>query len=79
MGALHGRAVEARFERLRTLRLELARKHIGQPTVFCRTRLYWRSRGSQPRTMRELLEIKGMGPKRAEKYGKELLAELAKE
>ncbi len=34
---------------------------------------------SQPRTMRELMEIKGMGPKRAEKYGKELLAELAKE
>jgi hypothetical protein len=29
--------------------------------------------------MRELLEIKGMGPKRAERYGKELLAEIAKE
>jgi len=26
----------------------------------------------------ELLEIKGVGPKRAEKYGKELLAEVAK-
>jgi hypothetical protein len=29
--------------------------------------------------MRELLEIKGMGPKRAEHYGKELLAEVARE
>jgi hypothetical protein len=29
--------------------------------------------------MRELLEIKGMGPKRAERFGKELLAELARE
>jgi superfamily II DNA helicase RecQ len=34
---------------------------------------------SRPRTMRELLEIKGMGPKRVEMFGKELLAELAKE
>jgi hypothetical protein len=29
--------------------------------------------------MRQLLEIKGMGPKRAEKYGQDLLIELAKE
>jgi hypothetical protein len=28
--------------------------------------------------MRELLDIKGMGPKRAERFGTELLAELAK-
>jgi ATP-dependent DNA helicase RecQ len=78
VGALHGRAVEARFERLRTLRLELARKnHWPAYCVLQDTTLLEMAR-AQPRTMRELLEIKGMGPKRAEKYGKELLAELAK-
>jgi hypothetical protein len=29
--------------------------------------------------MRELLEIKGIGSKKAEAFGKELLAEIAKE
>ncbi len=73
------RAVEARFERLRTLRLELARKNHWPAYCVLQDATLLEIARSQPRTMRELLEIKGMGPKRAEKYGKELLAELAKE
>jgi ATP-dependent DNA helicase RecQ len=79
VGALHGRAVEARFERLRTLRLELARKNNWPAYCVLQDATLLEIARSQPRTMRELLEIKGMGPKRGEKFGKELLAELAKE
>jgi ATP-dependent DNA helicase RecQ len=79
VGALHGSAVEARFERLRTLRLELARKHHWPAYCVLQDATLLEIARSQPRTMRELLEIKGMGPKRAEKYGAELLAEIAKE
>jgi ATP-dependent DNA helicase RecQ len=78
VGVLHGRAVEARFERLRTLRLELARKNHWPAYCVLQDATLLEIARSQPRTMRELLEIKGMGPKRAEKYGKELLAEIAK-
>jgi ATP-dependent DNA helicase RecQ len=78
VGALHGSAVEARFERLRTLRLELARKHHWPAYCVLQDATLLEIARSRPRTMRELLEIKGMGPKRAEKYGEELLAEIAK-
>ena len=79
VAVLHGRAVEARFERLRTLRLDLARRnHFPAYCVLQDATLLEIAR-TQPRTMRQLLEIKGMGPKRAERYGKDLLAELAKE
>ncbi|PSH04136.1 MAG: hypothetical protein CXZ00_08790 [Acidobacteria bacterium] len=79
VGAMHGRAVEARFERLRTLRLDIARKNHWPPYCVLQDATLLEIARTRPRTMRELLEIKGMGPKRAEKYGKELLAELAKE
>jgi superfamily II DNA helicase RecQ len=79
VAALHGSAVQTRFERLRTLRLELARKNNWPAYCVLQDATLLEIARSQPRTMRELLEIKGMGPKRAEKYGKELLAELAKE
>jgi len=78
VGALHGAAVEARFERLRTLRLELARKHSWPAYCVLQDATLLEIARAQPRTMRELLEIKGMGPKRAERFGAELLAELAK-
>ncbi len=78
VGALHGAAVEARFERLRTLRLELARKHQWPAYCVLQDATLLEIARAQPRTMRELLEIKGMGPKRAERFGTELLAELAK-
>ena len=79
VGALHGRAVEARFERLRTLRLELARKNRWPAYCVLQDETLLEIARTRPKTMRELLEIKGMGPKRAEHYGKELLAEVARE
>jgi ATP-dependent DNA helicase RecQ len=79
VGVLHGRAVEARFERLRTLRLELARKHQWPAYCVLQDATLLEMARSRPQTMRELLEIKGMGPKRAERFGEELLAELARE
>jgi hypothetical protein len=79
VGALHGRAVEQRFERLRTLRLDLARKNRWPAFCVLQDETLLEIARAQPRNMRELLEIKGMGPKRAERYGKELLAEIAKE
>ena len=79
VGVLHGRAVEARFERLRTLRLELARKHQWPAYCVLQDATLLEIARCQPTTMRELLEINGMGPKRAERFGKELLAELARE
>jgi len=78
VGIHHGSAVEARFERLRTLRLELARKNNWPAYCVLQDATLLEIARSQPRTISELLDIKGMGPKRAEKYGKELLAELAK-
>jgi ATP-dependent DNA helicase RecQ len=79
VGTLHGRAVEARFERLRTLRLDLARKNRWPAYCVLQDATLLEIARAKPRTMRELLEIKGMGPKRGEMFGKELLAELAKE
>ncbi len=79
VGVLYGRAVESRFERLRTLRLDLARKNHWPPYCVLQDATLLEIARAQPRTMRELLEIKGMGPKRAERFGKELLAELANE
>jgi ATP-dependent DNA helicase RecQ len=79
VGILHGPTVEARFERLRSLRLELARKSHWPAYCVLQDSTLLEIARTRPRTMRELLEIKGMGPKRAERYGEELLAELAKE
>ena len=78
VGTVYGSGVEARFERLRTLRLELARRNQWPAYCVLQDVTLLEIARSQPRTMRELLEIKGVGPKRAEKYGKELLAEVAK-
>jgi len=79
VGVLHGHTVEARFERLRSLRLELARKNHWPAYCVLQDSTLLEIARTRPQTMRALLEIKGMGPKRAERYGVELLAELAKE
>jgi superfamily II DNA helicase RecQ len=79
VGVLHGHTVEARFGRLRSLRLELARKNHWPAYCVLQDSTLLEIARTRPQTIRELLEIKGMGPKRAERYGVELLAELAKE
>jgi ATP-dependent DNA helicase RecQ len=74
-----GAAVEARFERLRKRRLLLARERgwsafriLSDTTLLEVARL-------RPRTMRDLMKVKGIGIQKAEDFGKELLAELAME
>jgi ATP-dependent DNA helicase RecQ len=79
VGVLHGRVVEARFERLRSLRLELARKNHWKAFQVLHDAALLEMARARPRTMRELLEIKGIGPKKAAEFGSELLAELARE
>ncbi len=79
VGAVHGPEVEARFERLRTLRLDWARARGWRAfRIFHDTTLLEIAR-VHPRTISELLEIKGIGKQKAEEFGKELLAELSKE
>jgi len=79
VGGSYGVGVEARFERLRTLRLELARARGWSAfRVLHDTTLVEVAR-IRPRTMRELMEIKGIGRQKAEAFGKELLVEVAKE
>jgi len=79
VGAMHGPAVEARFERLRTLRLDLARQNRWPAYCVLQDATLLEIARRQPRTMRELAEIDGMGPKRIERYGEALLAELSKD
>jgi ATP-dependent DNA helicase RecQ len=69
-------AARARFERLRTVRLELARERgwrafrvLGDATLMEVARRC-------PQTMRELLDVPGIGPAKAAEFGEALLAEL---
>jgi len=71
-------AVEARFERLRKWRIRLARERgwsafriLPDTTLLGLAQL-------RPRTMPELMVIKGIGKQKAGDFGEELLAELAK-
>jgi ATP-dependent DNA helicase RecQ len=79
VGVLHGRAVEARFERLRTLRLELARKRGWSAFRILHDATLLEIARIRPCTMHELLKVKGIGEQKAADFGKELLAELARE
>jgi ATP-dependent DNA helicase RecQ len=79
VGALHGSAVEARYARLRTLRLELAKARRWRAFQILHDSTLLEIARARPRTMRELMEIKGIGPKKAEEFGKDFLAELARE
>jgi superfamily II DNA helicase RecQ len=79
VGSAHGPAVEARFERLRSMRLELARANNWPAYCVLHDSTLLEIARVRPQTMRELLQVKGMGPKRAELFGKELLVELSKD
>jgi ATP-dependent DNA helicase RecQ len=79
VGTVYGSAVEARFERLRTLRLEMARARGWRAFQVLHDATLVEIARARPRTMRELLEIRGIGQQKAEEFGQELLAELAKD
>jgi ATP-dependent DNA helicase RecQ len=63
-------ADEPLFERLRALRLTLAKKAGLPPYVVCQDYTLLEMAASRPRTLEALLEIKGMGEKRLQKYGR---------
>lgn len=65
-----------RFERLRAARLELARARQLPPYVICHDATLKLIARDAPRDLGALEQIKGMGPKKIEQYGKALLAAL---
>jgi ATP-dependent DNA helicase RecQ len=78
VGTVYGPGVEDRFERLRTLRLNLARERGWRAFRILHDTTLAEVARRRPRTMRELMAIKGIGKQKAEDFGEELLAELAK-
>jgi len=79
IGVAHGPTVEARFERLRTWRLNMARERGWRAFRILHDATLAEIARVHPRSMRELMEIKGIGKHKAGEFGEELLAELARE
>jgi ATP-dependent DNA helicase RecQ len=67
------------FQRLRAWRLETAREAGVAAFVVAHNSLLRNIAAVRPRTESELLAIKGMGPRKLEKYGPELLALVGEE
>jgi ATP-dependent DNA helicase RecQ len=76
VGELYGLAVAQRFERLRVLRLTLARQRGWVPFQILHNTTLIELAHQNPRTLHELVEVKGIGPKKAESFGHDLLAAL---
>ena len=69
-------AERERFEKLRTLRLELARARGWRAFRVLHDSTLMEVARLRPRTMAELLEVPGIGPAKASLFGKELLAAM---
>lgn len=65
------------FERLRAWRLEKARTHRLPPYTICDDEALHGVASVKPRSLKELLTIRGIGPITADKYGADLLALVA--
>ncbi len=70
---------EERFERLRELRLELAREEGVPAYIVFGDRVLRAMAESRPGTPEELLALPGVGPAKLERYGAAFLAALSKE
>ena len=79
VGRLYGPAVEQRFQRLRALRLNIAQRKKWRAYQVLHDATLIELARQRPRSMRALLEIKGIGEKKAEEFGTELLAEVTRE
>lgn len=66
-----------RFERLRTWRLEYSREKGWKAFRVLHDSTLMELARMSPRNLRELLEVPGIGPKKAAEFGTELLAQLA--
>ncbi|MBI5568142.1 MAG: RecQ family ATP-dependent DNA helicase [Chloroflexi bacterium] len=62
------------FERLRAWRLDQARTHRLPPYTICDDEALHGVAAVKPRSMQELLTIRGIGPVTVDKYGADLLA-----
>jgi ATP-dependent DNA helicase RecQ len=71
-------SLRADFERLRELRLELARKAGVPAYVVFNDRTLKEMVARRPTTRDELLEVSGVGPAKLERWGDAFLAELAR-
>jgi ATP-dependent DNA helicase RecQ len=68
-----------RFEKLRSWRLELARENGWRAFRVLHDETLAEIARVRPRNMRELLAIPGIGPKKAEAFGEQLLRHLSEE
>jgi RecQ family ATP-dependent DNA helicase len=68
-----------RFEKLRTWRLELARENGWRAFRVLHDETLAEIARVRPRNMKELLDIPGIGPKKAEAFGAQLLRHLAED
>jgi ATP-dependent DNA helicase RecQ len=66
-----------RFEKLRALRLEMAQELSLPPYVIFHDKTLKEIAVIQPINREQLLQIRGIGETKAEKYGERLLAVLA--
>ncbi len=76
-GAELGEAGEALFERLRAVRRALADKAGVPPYVICQDAALIEIAALKPSTPEQLLDVKGMGEKRVQKYGRHFLDAVA--
>jgi ATP-dependent DNA helicase RecQ len=67
------------FEKLRTLRLELAREQNVAPFVIFHDRVLIEIAGRKPKSRFELSQISGIGARKLESYGDAVLAVIAKD
>ena len=65
------------FERLRTLRLELAGERGVPPYIICNDKTLRGICRLRPRTREELLQVSGIGERKADEFGEALLAAVA--
>jgi RecQ family ATP-dependent DNA helicase len=70
---------KVRFEKLRSWRLELARENGWRAFRVLHDETLAEIARVRPRNMRELLAIPGIGPKKAEAFGEQLLRHLSEE
>jgi ATP-dependent DNA helicase RecQ len=66
-----------RFEKLRALRLALARQKQLPPYCICHDSTLKQIAQTAPRNLHSLEMVKGMGPKKVEMYGKAILETIA--
>ncbi len=68
---------QACFERLRAVRLELAKEHRVPAYIVCHDRVLVEISERKPRTLAELASVKGMGPARIASYGERFLSAVS--